>query len=172
MCRDDAATAHLAVTAAGPLKLQLSQLLAAQRQQQLQEGEAAAAAQQHAKALALARDTAQEMQAAGAPLLRLQALQLAAQLLLQDPQRQLQQEQYKQQQQAQQQQVLLPLDESPLLLEARRILRVRMLTSAMSNILIKTCLAGFDYWLQQQAPRVRIVLCLSFCSVCGCGTMM
>jgi hypothetical protein len=64
------------------------------------------------------------MQAAGSPLLRLQALQLAAQLLLQDPGRVLQQEQHKQQQQQQQQQVILPLDESPLLLEALQLLQV------------------------------------------------
>jgi hypothetical protein len=91
-----------------------------------------AAQQQHAKALALAKDAAQEMQAVGAPLLRLQALQLAAQLLLQDPGRLLQQEQHKQRQQQQQgqQALVLPLDESPLLLEALQLLQVGHLLAA------------------------------------------
>jgi hypothetical protein len=126
-CRDDAATAHLALKAAGPLKLQLSQLLAKQSQAQMQDGEFAAAQQQHAKALALAKDAAEDSRATGAALLRLQALQLAANLLLQDPSRLLLQEQHKQQQQQQQrgqQAVALPLDESPLLLEARQMLQV------------------------------------------------
>jgi hypothetical protein len=92
----------------------------------MQDGEFTAAQQQHAKALVLAKDAAEESQATGAPLLRLQALQLAAHLLLLDPSRVLLQEQHKQQQQQQRghQVVALPLDESPLLLEARQMLQV------------------------------------------------
>lgn len=138
-CRDDPSTAHLAVKAAGPLKLQLSRMLAANSQQQLLEGEFAAAQQQHNRALALAKEAAQEMQQVGAVLLQLQAAQQIVEFMLQSPERMLLQEQHNKQLMEQQQQqqtvtvthqdtvvsALLPLDESPLLLEARGVLQVR-----------------------------------------------